>query len=352
MNALRSSRPAFGLNRWDSSSPAAFARDVHRAEQLGWGYAFTPVNPLVLWDPYVLLTCAAQLTTRIGLGTLIENAVLDHPVSVASSIATLDEVSNGRALLGYGIGDTSVRYLGRAPATIKEMETSLLAVKRFLRGEPVDIEGGRKMQHARPVPVWMAAGGPRTLRMCGRMADGVFVRVGRDPNNLRHAVAQVQAGAAEAGRDPSDVRIALIFHTIMSDDADQISAIARAMAAGYYEYSPALFSVPGFVWTGPPIEELSVVPDFHHTDALVDAGGVVSFLSDEIADSFSLFGSEKQIARQINNSLDLGFTVDLVVPHPVPTPVPGQPVPRSSANGARTDDYTTWFAREVMPRVG
>jgi 5,10-methylenetetrahydromethanopterin reductase len=353
MNDVPRSRPAFGLNRWDWSSPTAFANDVRRAEQLGWDYAFTPVNPLALWDPYVLLTCAAQCTSQIRLGTLIENAVLDHPVSVASSIATLDAVSNGRALLGYGIGDTAVRYLGRAPATLKEMESALLAVMRFLHGQPVDIEGGRCMSHARPVPVWMAAGGPRTLRMCGRMADGVFVRVGRHPDNLRHAVAQVHAGAAEAGRDPDDVRIALIFHTIMSDDVDEIRAISRSMAAGYYEYSPKLFTVPGFEWTGPPIDQLQrlVVPDFHHTEALLDADRLVSFLSDEIAESFSLFGSDEQIAQQLNDTLDLGFHVDLIVPHPVPRPLPGQPVPRTAADGARGDDYTTWFAREIIPRV-
>ena len=353
MNAAPRSRPAFGLNRWDWSSPTVFANDVQRAEKLGWDYAFTPVNPLAMWDPYVLLACAAQRTSQIRLGTLIENAVLDHPVSMASSIATVDALSNGRALLGMGIGDTSVRYLGRSPATVTEMESALLAVKRFLAGEPVDIEGGRRMSHARPVPVWMAAGGPRTLRMCGRIADGVFIRVGRHPDNLRHAVQQVHAGAAEAGRDPHEVRIGLIFHTIMSDNADDIRPISRAMAAGYYEYSPALFSVPGFEWTGPPIEDLQrqVVPDFHHTDALIDAGNLVSFLSDEIAESFSLFGSDEAIAQQLNNTLDLGFDVDLVVPHPVPTPVPGKPVPRATRRRVLADDYTTWFAREIIPRV-
>jgi 5,10-methylenetetrahydromethanopterin reductase len=351
MNDVPRPRPAFGLNRWNWSSPTAFANDVQRAEQLGWDYAFTPVNPLALWDPYVLLSCAAQRTSRIRLGTLIENAVLDHPVSAASSIATLDAVSNGRALLGYGIGDTAVRYLGKSPATVKEMESALLTVKRFLRGEPVDIEGGRRMSHARPVPVWVAAGGPRTVRMCGRIADGVFVRVGRHPSNLRHAVEQVRAGAAEAGRNPDEVRIGLIFHTITSDNADEIRAISRSMAAGYYEYSPQLFREPGFEWTGPPIEQLQqkVVPDFHHTDALLDAGRLVSFLSGEIAESFSLFGSDEEIAEQIRGTLDLGFDVDMVVPHPVPSPVAGQPVLRSTASGA--DDYMTWFAREVIPRV-
>ena len=297
--------------------------------------------------------CAAQCTSKIRLGTLIENAVLDHPVSAASSIATVDVLSNGRALLGYGIGDTAVRYLGERPATVNEMEDALRAVKRLLAGEPFDRESGRRLSHARPVPVWMAAGGPRTLRMCGQIADGVFVRVGRHADNLRHAIEQVHAGANEAGRDPADVKIALIFHTIMSDDPADIAPISRAMAAGYYEYSPKLFDVAGFEWNGPPIEQLQrqVVPDFHHTEELLAAGQLVGFLSDEIAASFSLFGSDEAIAAQINQTLDLGFAVDLIVPHPVPRPVPGQPVARS-VGGARSEvDYMTWFAREVIPRV-
>jgi alkanesulfonate monooxygenase SsuD/methylene tetrahydromethanopterin reductase-like flavin-dependent oxidoreductase (luciferase family) len=60
--------PAFGLNRFDYSSPPAFAADARRAESLGWDYAFIPSSPLRRQDPYVHLAFAASQTQRIGLG--------------------------------------------------------------------------------------------------------------------------------------------------------------------------------------------------------------------------------------------------------------------------------------------
>ena len=114
-------RPAFGLNRHDWSSPGAFAADVARAERLGWDWAFLPVNPLGLWDPYVLLALAAGETSRIGLGTLLENVALDSPASIAGSISTVAELAPGRTRLGLGIGDTAVRFQNRRPALLSDV---------------------------------------------------------------------------------------------------------------------------------------------------------------------------------------------------------------------------------------
>jgi 5,10-methylenetetrahydromethanopterin reductase len=348
--------PVFGLNRHDWSSPGAFAADVARAERLGWGWAFVPVNPLVLWDPYVLLALAAGVTSRIGLGTLLENAVLDNPASIASSISTVTELAPARTMLGLGIGDTAVRFQNRRPATVAELGSTTAVIRRWLAGDDVDV-GARHpavLRHARATPVWVAAGGPRTLRMAGATADGVFLRVGRHPANLRHAVDSVRAGAAEAGRDPEEVKIGLIFHTIVPDDPELIAPMARCMAAGFYEYSPRLFDIPGLVWAGPDPDELKrvVQPDFHHVADLVGAGRLLDFLDDTTAASFALFGSAMEIADQISQALSLGFPVDIVVPHPVPTPLPQAAVPRSVPAQLVGSDYLTWFAAEVMPLVG
>jgi alkanesulfonate monooxygenase SsuD/methylene tetrahydromethanopterin reductase-like flavin-dependent oxidoreductase (luciferase family) len=115
------------------------------------------------------------------------------------------------------------------------------------------------------------------------------------------------------------------------------------MAAGYYEYSPILFDQAGFAWQGPDIETLKkqVWPDFHHAADLSASGRVVSFLSDEIAEAFALFGTPDRIASQLNQVLDLGHDIDIIVPHPVPTPDPGGPRP----------DYIERFAQEVMPKL-
>ena len=316
--------PRFGLNRFDWTSTAAFAADVQRAEQLGFAYALIPWNPLSRPDPYMQLAVAAGRTERIRLGLLLDNPVLHHPAASASSIATLDEISGGRALLTYGIGDTAVRWLGLRPARLAELEHATVLAKRLLAGEAMDVGAVRpaRLFHASSVPVWIAAGGPKTLEMAGRVADGVFLRVGRHPTNLCTAIGRVHRGAEAAGRSPDEIGIGLIFHTIMSDDPDAIRAIARSMAAGYYEYSPALFEIPGLSWAGRPVDELKkqVYPDFHHAPDLVGSGRLVSFLDDETADAFSLFGSAKDIAHQLREAIDLVGKVDIVVPHPVPTP--------------------------------
>jgi len=335
--------PAFGLNRFDYTSPPAFAADARRAEELGWDYAFIPSSPLRRQDPYVHLAFAAAQTERIGLGPLIENPVMRHPSVIASSIATVAALAPGRTILGCGVGDTAVRLMGKRPATVAELEAATVLTRRLLAGEAVDVGAARpaQLRHALPVPVWIAAGGPRTLRMAGRVADGVFIRVGKHEANLRTAIEAVRAGAAEAGRDPSTVKIGVILHTILTDDLERAAWLSRSMAAGYYEYSPMLFDPPNFRWDGPPVDELKkqVWPDFHHADDLEASGRLVSFLSDEVADAFALYGAPAMIARQLGKVLSLGFPISMIIPHPVPTPLPGGPRP----------DYVERFASEVMP---
>ena len=347
--------PKFGLNRFDWTSTEAFVADIVRAEELGFGYALIPWNPLARRDPYVELAIAAGRTSHIKLGLLLDNPVLHHPAASASSIATLDEISGGRAILTYGVGDTAVRWLGLRPARMAELEDATVLARRLLAGEDVEVGAVRpaRLQHARPVPVWIAAGGPRTIEMAGRVADGVFLRVGRHPENLRTAIGRVHTGARAAGRDPREIGIGLIFHTVMSDKAEEIPAIARSMAAGYYEYSPALFEIPGLPWDGPPVEELrkQIYPDFHHAADLVESGNLVRFLNDETANSFALFGSAKDIASQLREAIEIAGRVDIVVPHPVPMPVPGEPVARALPPSLAGADYKTWFASEVIPRL-
>ena len=343
----------FGLNRFDWTSTDAFAADVRRAEELGFGYALIPWNPLSRPDPYMQLAVAAGQTSRIRLGLLLDNPVLHHPATSAGSIATLDEISGGRAFLTYGIGDTAVRWLGLRPARMAELEAATVFAKRLLTGKEVEVGAVRpaRLQHARPVPVWIAAGGPKTIEMAARVADGVFLRVGRHPANLRVAMARIRCGATAAGRNPDDLGIGLIFHTVTSDDLREIRATARSMAAGYYEYSPVLFEIPGLPWNGPPVDALrdEVYPDFHHAPDLVASGNLVDFLDDETADSFSLFGSAKDIAGQLRRAIEITGRADIIVPHPVPMPKPGEPIARVLSSAPTGADYKTWFATEVIP---
>jgi 5,10-methylenetetrahydromethanopterin reductase len=341
--------PLFGLNRFDSRSVDAFAADVRRAEMLGWDAALQPDSQLRRRDTYVLLAAAARATERITLGPLLANPVNRHPTVTASSIATIDELAAGRTLLGWGVGDTAVRLAGLKPARVKELEAATRLMRALLDGDPVDVGAERpaRLPHHRPVPIWIAAGGPRTLRMAGGVADGVFIRVGTHESNIRTAVEAIRAGAVAAGRDPAAVGLGAVFHTVLVDDPDRALAMAKSMAAGYYEYSPALFDPPRLRWAGADPHTLKrehkVWPDFHHSVDLEASGRVVDFLPESAADAFSLRGGPREVADRLVAVLrSAAAEFDYVILHPIPDPK----FPDDPERG-----YTARVAREVLPRV-
>ena len=341
--------PCFGLNRFDARSVDAFAADVRRAETLGWDAAFQPDSQLRRRDTYVLLAAAARATERITLGPLLANPINRHPTVTAGSIATVDELAPGRVLLGWGVGDTAVRLAGLRPAKVKELETSTRLMRGLLDGTSVDVGAARPahLPHHRPVPIWIAAGGPRTLRMAGGVADGVFVRVGTHAANIAVAIDAIRAGAKDAGRDPAQVKLGAVFHVVLIDEPARALTMARSMAAGYYEYSPALFEPPRLAWSGPDPEALKhryqVWPDFHHAPDLEASGRVVAVLPVAAADAFALRGGPTEIADQLVTTLRAApATFDYVVLHPIPNP----PSPDEGDRG-----YMARVAREVLPRV-
>ena len=344
--------PKFGINRQDASSVAAFAADAARIEALGWDCLWLPDSQLRRRDTYVLLAAAAQSTESMGLGTLLVNPVTRHPSVTASSIATIDELAPGRVALGFGAGDTAVRLSGLRPARVAEMEEAIVLMRRLLAGEEIEVGAARPahLPFHHPVPIWLTAGGPRTLEMGGRAADGVFMRVGAHPATIADTVARIRRGAERSGRDPRSVPLGIIFHTVLVDDADDALLMGKAMAGGYYEYSPMLFEPAGLRWNGADPESLKrahgVWPDFHHDPDLRRAGRALSFLSEAHADAFCLRGTSAQVAERLVAVLlaarRSGIEFEHVVLHPIPNP----PQPDAAEDG-----YTTRVAREIIPLV-
>ena len=344
--------PKFGINRQDAESPARFADDVARLESLGWDCAWLPDSQLRRRDTYVLLAAAAQATESIGLGTLLVNPITRHPSVTASSIATVDELAPGRVSLGFGAGDTAVRLSGLRPARVAEMEDAIVLMRGLLAGEEIEVGAERPayLPFHRPVPVWLTAGGPRTLEMGGRVADGVFMRVGTHPATIADTVGRIRKGAEDAGRDPLSVPLGIIFHAVLVDDPEDALVMGKAMAAGYYEYSPMLFEPSGLRWDGPDPEALKhergVWPDFHHDRDLLKAGRAVDFLTAAHADAFCLRGGAEEIVEQLVGVLRRAASDGIEFEHVVLHPIPNPPEPDHSDDG-----YTARVAREILPSV-
>ena len=331
--------PKFGLNRHDTSSVSAYAADVARAESFGWDAAFLPDSQLRRRDTYVLLYAAAIETQEIVIGPLLTNPVTRHPSVTASSISTVAEHAHARTIIACGIGDTAVRLSGLKPAKINELRDSTILLKSLLTGDPVEIGSGRPsvLPFRQDVPVWLAAGGPRTLEMAGGCADGVFIRVGTNIENIKIAALNINRGAEKSGRDPASVKLGAVFHTVFVEEEDKAMMMGKSMAAGYYEYSPMLLKNLNMHWPGPHPdvikEEEGIWPDFHHHTKLEESGRAVDFLSPEHARSFALIGDAKSISTQlveiISEASVLGIDFEYVVLQPIPNPPTPDPGPDS-----------------------
>jgi len=112
---------------------------TRRAEAAGFsnGWLF---DSHVLWrDPYPLLTLMAGRTSTLRLGTCVTNPGTREPSVTASSIAVLDELSNGRMDLGIGRGDSARRVLGKPPITMAHTEEAIRVIRALVAGEHIEV---------------------------------------------------------------------------------------------------------------------------------------------------------------------------------------------------------------------
>src|SRR5436305_14959285 len=97
------------------------------------GIADTPGNAM---DPWVAATLVARATTKVRVSICVTNLLTRHPSVSAAAIASLNEVSNGRATLGMGAGHSGTKNLGLARSTAREMGQGVAYIKALLRGNP------------------------------------------------------------------------------------------------------------------------------------------------------------------------------------------------------------------------
>src|SRR4051794_17675256 len=150
------------------------------AERANFHYFATGDTHTMGRDPFVLLALAAAATSTISLGTLVTNPSSRHPAAIANVIATVDEISGGRAFLGIGSGDNAVLNLGLRRATLAEMAEAIRAIRALTAGSDASY-GGRILVNRwahRSVPVMMSAEGPRSLQLAGGLADAVLIGTG------------------------------------------------------------------------------------------------------------------------------------------------------------------------------
>ncbi|MGH8928690.1 MAG: LLM class flavin-dependent oxidoreductase [Acidimicrobiia bacterium] len=215
-----------GLSIWLDRPAQDCAAIATAAEAAGFSTLWVP-DHYFLRDSFVALALAAEKTNHIRLGTAVASPLLRHPALLASSFATLQELSQGRAVVGIGTGGSEFPSqlglpISQPLALVREsveIIRALLIGAAQMEGRVFSTAGASLSWQPGPAPVYLAARGPRMLELAGQIADGVITH-GLAPSHLDFAHARIKAGSAAAGRPGKGCSLCLMFDFELDDDRD------------------------------------------------------------------------------------------------------------------------------------
>ncbi|WP_413759553.1 TIGR03842 family LLM class F420-dependent oxidoreductase [Streptomyces sp. MMBL 11-3] len=290
---------------------------MKRAERNGFTYGWT-FDSAVLWqEPFVIYSQILSQTTKLKVGPMVTNPGTRTWEVTASTFATLNDMFGNRTVCGIGRGDSAMRVAGRKPNTLARISEAMKVIRALGRGEEADL-GGTAVRFpwigpGAELPVWMAAYGPKALKMTGEEADGFILQLA-DPYLTAYMVGAVRAAAVAAGRDPADVTICVAAPAYVTED-DSPAALAHAreqcrwfggmvgnhvadLVARYGEHSAAV-----------PEELTDYIKaregyDYSHHGR--SGNPDTQFVPDEIVDRFCLIGTVEQHVAKLDALRALG----------------------------------------------
>ncbi|GAA4252974.1 LLM class flavin-dependent oxidoreductase [Dactylosporangium darangshiense] len=316
------------------------AAQAARLESLGYDQIWVPDERL-LRNVYVALATIATATSRIGLATGVTNPYTRHPAMTAAAIATIDELSGGRASLGLGAGGGLDAFGIDRPSPVKALRETTAIVRALTGGErftaregmfPMD--AGLNFTSSRRVPVYLAARGPKILRLAGEIADGVVIGGFARPEGIDYARRQVAQGLERSGRTWSDLDVVSWLYVSVDDDAEKARvAVAKIVLASLVTSRPILDQL-GVDLPGPLRDHLDRTG---WAFPALDAHEAAALLSPGLLDTFAVYGTPDDCVRRLREIRECGIdhlTCVLFAP-----------------SGSTVDDVAERLAESVLPAL-
>ena len=315
------------------------------AERLGYD-DFWLADERFFREVYTILGLAAARTSRIRLGPGVTDPYSRHPALTAMAIATLDEVSGGRAILGLGAGVSGFRELGvdasRSAVAIREAVTlirGLLAGRTVtLKGEQVSLDDGRLDVRAprADVPIYVASQRDAGCRVAGRVADGAIMQGCVAEPLVRFFKDRVAEGARRAGRDAAGVELVARINVCIADDVGAARDVMRptivrslvAQRPDFFTFATAGLELPA------SLRETVLRLSYTHDPAPLSK--LAPLVPDAFVDAVTLCGTPGVVATGVARLARSGIGQLMVYP--------------VGANGVIASTIER-FQTDVMPRV-
>jgi 5,10-methylenetetrahydromethanopterin reductase len=224
---------------------------VALADELGY-HACYSADEIYHKDAWLLFAGAAHRTERIRLGPCVAPIYMREPTYVAQLAATLDELSNGRAEVVFGIGNIAmleqygVEWRGTRP--IGRLREAHEVMRTFLDQGSIDFEGdfysysgvttaARPVQEHLPLKIG-AMGGPKSMELAGEIADGLHTACAYSREALGYAVEHFKVGAERAGRRRDGLDLGDSLLGAITPDGEVARSAGRILAAFYIPSMP------------------------------------------------------------------------------------------------------------------
>ena len=244
-------------------------------EAEGAGRIWLIDSQLAMKDVYAGLAVAALHTSTIGLGTGVTNAVTRHPTVTANAINAVHELSDGRAILGLGAGDSALYGIGLEPQKVAEVEEAV----GFFRAH---VEA----------PIFLAVSQERMCALAGRVADGAIVMGPAQPDAVRRQVDWIRA----AGRD---VEVAFIAPT--STDIEDVRSWASTQARLMSHHKSLPASLEPF-----QAELTRSAETYDYSEHLSTHAEHSAAVSDDLVRALAVVGSAEECSKRLRELRDCG----------------------------------------------
>ena len=316
--AVDADRIALGLQIVPTMGSAELIDTVVYAEELGYSYCMVADEGLML-DVYAVLGAAARATSKIRLGA-VTNPYTRHPAAAAAAIATVDEMSQGRAFVTLVAGGTMVLHpMGiERSAPLALVADTITALRRLWRGEPVtwqgrllSLEGAQLTTGTHSIPIWVAARGERMLALAGARADGLVLMVKSDLADAFAIADQArQASRIEPGNGEASSPLTRIY-------LDRLAYRPEMIEEAKHLYGYAIMDSPPRILKNLGLSEAEIA-DLKQAFAEGGPEAVGRLVTDELVAEYQIAGTptecRDQLQRLIGDHRLDAFFVNIISP--------------------------------------
>ena len=298
-------------------------------------------------EVYSCLTHFAGHTSKVLLGPCVTDPFSRHPALTVMAIATLDEVSGGRGILGIGGGISGFAELGitrRKPAraikeTIEVIRALLCGGSVDFHGEVINLDQGR-LSFVPPrstIPIYVASNGPFGQRVAGATADGAIMEACASVYEAATFSAEIATGAARAGRDAKGIKRLARLNTCIASDGRAAREAVRPLVARYLGAGRLRSRTLKNQGLELPAEVLEAVAGAPYAAGIAPYLPLLPLVTDRHVDALTLAGTIQEVTDHAVALSRAG--IDGIIIRPF------------APEGGTVEETIVTFASEVWPRV-